>query len=223
MGSDNKPNENIVSGANDKINYAFLIIATLVGIVIGSAFALGITQLMLDDDGKNKVNEKIVMLGSEDLHWIYLAIVLLGRTIAYINFFPAGFKGHLKGNVRSNPFFYETTGGADGSSGTTVVFQESGALGMYNRSNRSINHMVENFGAVLVSILPVGYVYPKPTFALVSLFCLGRIMHQAGYAKGYGKHAIGFLLSNIIANTTLEGLALIVFLKGNGIVPTILK
>merc|ERR1712176_744404 len=101
----------------------------------------------------------------------------------------------------------------DNDKGTTVVLQESGTIGMYNRS---ISHMVENFGAFLASIIPVGYVYPKQVFALVSIFCLGRILHQAGYAKGYGKHAIGFMLSTI-ATTTTEGLALLVYLKGTSI------
>jgi len=216
MGSDNKPKGNdIVSGASDKVNYVFLVIASTVGIAIGSGFALGIIQLILDEKSKIKVSDKIATLASDDLHWVYLSIVLLGRMIAYINFFPAGFKSHLKGNVRSNPFFYETVG--DDVTTTTVALKETGALGMYNRSNRSIHHMVENFGAFLVSIVPVGYVYPKPVFVLVSLFCMGRIMHQAGYSRGYGKHAIGFLLSNVIATTTMEGLALLVFLKANGI------
>merc|ERR1711862_938738 len=103
------------------------------------------------------------------------------------------------------------------NAGTNVVLQESGPIGMYNRSNRSIGHMVENFGAFLATIIPVGYVFPKQVFALVSIFCLGRILHQAGYARGYGKHAIGFLLSTI-ATATLEGLALLVFLKGSSII-----
>merc|ERR1711862_479294 len=175
------------------------------------------TKALLDGESKIKVDEKIAKLSSEDLHWVYLSLVLLGRMISYVNFFPTGFKNHLQGNIRSNVAFYHTLNEGGNDSGATVVLQESGPIGMYNRSNRSIGHMVENFGAFLATIVPVGYVFPKQVFVLVSIFCLGRILHQAGYARGYGKHAIGFLLSTI-ATATIEGLSFLVFLKGSSII-----
>jgi len=208
MGSDNKPQNDITTGANEDVNIVKVIMPVTVSLGIGFAIGLGITTTLVTNPlvDSAKSADKITMLRSEDLHWIFISIVLLGRMISYINFFPMGFKSHLKGNLRSNPFFYQTT------DGDMVSLQDKGAIGKYNRANRSIGHMLENFGSFLASIVPVGYVYPKPVFALVSIFCLGRISHQAGYTVGYGKHAVGFLLS-LISIVTMEGLALLIFLK----------
>merc|ERR1711971_1217169 len=118
------------------------------------------------------------------------------------------YKKGLKGNIRSNPFFFETVSG-DGNKAQLVLFKEEGFHGMYNRSNRSVQHMVETSGAFLAAIGPVGWIFPRQTFGLVVVFCAGRILHQKGYAKGYGGHGPGFGLS-MLSLLTLEGLALLV-------------
>merc|ERR1712070_243838 len=134
---------------------------------------------------------------------------LLGRTISMINFVPMVYKKGMKGSIRSNPFFFET---ADDSR-TSVVYKNDGKEGMYNRSNRSIQHLVENSGPFFASVAPVGWVFPRQTLGIVVVFCVGRIVHQWGYAQGYGKQAPGFVLF-LLSTLTLEGLALLAFLKG---------
>mmetsp|Transcript_26201 Transcript_26201/g.38745 ORF Transcript_26201/g.38745 Transcript_26201/m.38745 type:complete len:208 (-) Transcript_26201:559-1182(-) len=202
MGSDNKPSYDDKSGA-DKPNPAFLAAGVLIPLFIGTALAATINYL----DGRQTKFTKIDQLARDDLHWLYISLVVLGRCISYINFYPASFKKNLKGNIRSNPFFYQTEKG-----GERVVFQEEGTLGKYNRANRSIHHMIENSGAFFAAIAPVGYIFPKPVFGLVLLFGIGRILHQSGYTTGYGGHALGFIFSTL-SGATMEGLALLIFLR----------
>merc|ERR1719464_1900333 len=190
-------------------NYMIIIFVGMVMLIIGTG--LGMLSIKFDGN-KSTYDTKIERLQHEDLQWLYLALVILARMIGIVNFVPTGYKDDLKGNVRSNPFFYET----EDDSKTLVLFKEEGREGMYNRSNRSVHHMVENFGGFLAAIGPVGYVFPKQTFAVTLIFSVGRILHQKGYSKGYGNHAAGFLLSTL-SMLTMEGLSLIIFLKGSKI------
>ena len=206
MGSDNNNKDEDVI---DEPNYVKLIGMVMMMLAIGTGMAVASVRF---DSNKSTYDTKIEGLQQADLQWLYLALVVLGRMIAIVNFVPMGYKNNLKGNIRSNPFFYNT----EDENKTLVVFKNDGSMGMYNRSNRSIQHMVENIGVLLASIGPVGYVFPKQTFGTVCVFSLGRILHQKGYSKGYGKHAIGFLLSTLSV-LTIEGLSLIVFLKASKI------
>jgi len=206
MGSDNNNKDEDVI---DEPNYVKLIGMVMMMLAIGTGMAMASVRF---DSNKSTCDTKIEGLQQADLQWLYLALVVLGRMIAIVNFVPMGYKNNLKGNIRSNPFFYNT----EDENKTLVLFKEDGSMGMYNRSNRSIQHMVENIGVLLASIGPVGYVFPKQTFGIVCVFSLGRILHQKGYSKGYGKHAIGFLLSTLSV-LTIEGLSLIVFLKASKI------
>jgi len=191
-------------------NYPVLVGIMSFMLAIGTGLAFG--SIKLDGSGSETLAGKIATIKDLDLQWLYLALVILGRTIGLVNFVPAGYKSGLKGNIRSNPFFYQTTDGAK----SRVVFEEDGTLGKYNRSNRSVQHMVENSGAFFAAIGPVGYLFPKQTLAIVVSFCFGRILHQKGYASGYGSHAPGFVLA-LLSLLTVEGLALLVFLKAQGI------
>mmetsp|Transcript_24891 Transcript_24891/g.54627 ORF Transcript_24891/g.54627 Transcript_24891/m.54627 type:complete len:230 (-) Transcript_24891:66-755(-) len=187
-----------------------------VGILL-AMLALGVVlakaTLKFDAENSDVYESKILLVKAQDLQWLYLALVVLGRTIQLVNFVPTGFKKGLKGNIRSNPFFYQTTDYRK----TMVLFQNDGTNGMYNRANRSVQHMVEGFGAFLASVGPVGYLFPKQTFGLVVGFSLGRVLHQRGYITGYGKHALGFLLSSLSV-LAMEGLALVAFLKAEQII-----
>lgn len=162
------------------------------------------------------LESKMQTIQSMELHWLYLALVVLGKAIFFINFAPMGYKNGLKGNLRSNPFFYEVVA-ADGETkdDQLIAYKNDGPLGMYNRSNRSVQHMVEGSGAFFAALGPVGFLFPKQTLYAVSAFSFGRILHQKLYANGYGPHAVGFMFS-MMSIQTIEGLALITFLKAQG-------
>merc|ERR1712226_1410954 len=104
-GSDNKPNNDLQLAGEEKPNLIFLVIAVMIPLCIGTALAAAIYYF---DGSKTKYDEKMGQLETDDIFWIYIALVVLGRCISYINFYPASFKKHMKGNIRSNPFFYQT-------------------------------------------------------------------------------------------------------------------
>jgi len=193
-------------------SYPTMTAILLVMLAIGVGIAYGILSFQ-DAAQRAAYDSKIAIVRATDLQWLYLGLVVLGRTISMLNFVPTSYKGHLKGNIRSNPFFFQTVDAAK----TLVVFKDDGLEGMYNRSNRSVQHMVENAGTVFAAVGPVGWLLPKPTFWIICVFCAGRIVHQKGYSTGYGSHALGFVLS-LIGILTLEGLALIAFLQAEHIV-----
>mmetsp|Transcript_15846 Transcript_15846/g.18238 ORF Transcript_15846/g.18238 Transcript_15846/m.18238 type:complete len:221 (-) Transcript_15846:14-676(-) len=199
-----------------KPNVPLLAGILLIPLALGTALAFALRTI----DNANSYRETITSLVSADKHWTYLAVVVFGRTLTFLNLFPTGFKSHLKGNLRSNPFFYtvrDCTGEKDDND-TIVSFIEDGDIGKYNRANRSIHHMVENFGAFLIGTVLVGDVFPKSVFVLVCIFSLGRVLHQVGYTTRYGGHAAGFLLSIVLANSMMEGFCLLIFLDGVGAV-----
>lgn len=82
------------------------------------------------------------------------------------------------GNVRSNPFIYTMIG--DKKSDNKIIFEAEGDIGAYNRANRSIHHMVENFGGFVAGMFMAGSVFPFPIFVLSCIFSVGRIAHQVG-------------------------------------------
>ena len=181
-----------------------ILLATL-GVFTGLAYG----SLFLDSDMAKEIREKkLKLVEAMDLKCCYLALVVLGRTVALVNFVPIGYKNGLKGNIRSNPFFFQTTGDTTQPK-QMVLYREDGFHGKYNRANRSVHHMVETSGAFFAAVGPVGWLFPRQTFGAVLLFCAGRILHQKGYTQGYGQHGLGFVLS-LLGTLLVEGLALLV-------------
>ena len=181
-----------------------ILLATL-GVFTGLAYG----SLFLDSDMAKEIREKkLKLVEAMDLKWCYLALVVLGRTVALVNFVPIGYKNGLKGNIRSNPFFFQTTGDTTQPK-QMVLYREDDFHGKYNRANRSVHHMVETSGAFFAAVGPVGWLFPRQTFGAVLLFCAGRILHQKGYTQGYGQHGLGFVLS-LLGTLLVEGLALLV-------------
>jgi len=204
---------NTAASSDYSPNYPKILVILTIATAIGFGFAYASLSL---DKTSDLHSTKIGPIQSMDLQWLYLALVVLGKTILLINFVPMAYKKDLEGNIRSNPFFYEATGGDDDKTEKPLIgFKSDGHIGMYNRSNRSVQHMVEVSGGFFAAIGPVGWVFPKQTLLVVTVWCLGRIFHQKGYAGGYGKHAVGFVLA-MLSVQTLEGLALIAFLKAQG-------
>jgi len=209
MGSDNATKN---ADEEIKANPALLLMFTIIPLSIGTFIATAVFSLGKTDTYVRLIKDAAV----EDMHWIHLAVVILGRLIAYVNMRPICYKKGVEGNLRSNPFIYKVVCN-DGTSENQVLFDSDGKHGKYNRGNRSLQHMLENIGAMIAGIAVVGSIFPFPAFVLVCIFAVGRILHQEGYIVGYGKHGLGFVISTI-ASVTVEGLAFIVFLKGSGLI-----
>merc|ERR1712094_59122 len=102
-------------------------------------------------------------------------------------------------NLRANPFFYQVN-----SDLPVVMLVEEGDVGKYNRANRSLNHFVENSLQLVLNFIFASYVFAKPSFILMILFAIGRVMHMRGYTNGYGSHGPGFMIASILGNGILE-------------------
>jgi hypothetical protein len=97
-----------------------------------------------------------------------------------------------------------------------VVLEDQGAAGMYNRANRSLHHFIENLPGLLLCYPAAAFCFPLPAMVLAVVFCVGRVMHQVGYTKGYGSHGLGFVVS-LLATVAVEGLVIVASLKGAGV------
>lgn len=155
---------------------------------------------------------KIDKIRSADLNLtdIYIAVVVMAFLATLLNNIPMYFKDKVmtgaSGNLRANMTISKVNAQTGGKF-PYVVLEDEGVIGEYNRSNRSMLHFVENSAAVLLSIPAAGFVFPRPTLILTCIYAIGRVMHQQGYVKGYGKHAPGFTLV-MLSEKTLVGLVL---------------
>lgn len=190
-----------------------LVVSVILAVGVGVGFA--VTKLELLDPSSAA---KIAVITSLDLHFVYLAVIFFGRLTAFLNFFPMGYKEQImrskSGNLRANMYFYKQLNKDNNTNLTYIGLEDEGSVGCYNRANRSLNHFVENSIPVALTMVLAGYVYPRFACMLTAVFAIGRIMHQTGYsAGGYGAHGLGFGVA-MLASTTLEGLVLLISLKG---------
>jgi len=219
MGSDNKPGEDGAAPKPDSFFMPFLKIVAMCVVMqlIGLALAYAVFTFGASDQ-YSKAIAAAITAGQAP---VFAALVTVAFGIRLVNLTPMIFKEKvMKGamrdeigiNMRSNPFIYKSFG----ASKETVLFDNDGVIGSYNRANRSLSHMTENFGAVLAGLMLAGSCFPFPTFVCACAFSAGRIMHQVGYSGAYGKHGAGFGLS-MLGSLTLEGLCLLVAMAGIGL------
>lgn len=166
-------------------------------------------------------SDKMVAAIAGGGYWLYAGVVVTAYAMRFVNMYPMVFKERvMKGalreeigaNMRSNPYVFKSVG----ASKETVLFDNEGVIGKYNRANRSLTHMIENFGSVLVGLALAGSVFPFPAYVCACFFAVGRIVHQVGYTSGYGGHGLGFMISTL-SQITLEGLVALVALGGFGL------
>lgn len=144
----------------------------------------------------------------EDYGFLYLSAYCFSLLVGWLNMYPMIHKGRLqiKGNIRANMQFYKVLPGPGQPRAFPLIgLEEDGAVGQYNRSNRSLAHFIENSGVFLVSVFPAGIILPLQTFILTIVYCLARIVHQIGYVSGYGSHEVGFALF-LCSNGMIEGI-----------------
>ena len=115
-------------------------------------------------------------------------------------------------NLRANMQIYKLATDTN-NEGSAVVLHTEGDLGRYNRANRSIYHFLENTLGMVISLPLSFFLFPLPTFVLVCLYSLGRIIYQVGYTNGgYGGHVWGFMCDRI-AVLTIQGFMILAYTK----------
>ena len=146
---------------------------------------------------KDLYEKRITILQEYDLQWAYLSAFVFAVLVSFQNFYPMQYKARVlrgnSGNLRSNMFLYKHA--VEGVSSSAIVLNESGDVGLYNRSNRALYHFVENSLPMILSVVLGSFVYTIPVLVLTCLYVVARIIYTIGYTnKGYGGHVPGFVL-----------------------------
>ena len=169
--------------------------------------------------GSTEKYQKNIDARGEDAAWTFLGAVVFSRLTLVLNFFPMVFKKQImKGsskNLRTNMSIHKAIDSQGNSQGQAIVMVQEGAVGQYNRANRSLTHFVETVPSVLITLPLVASVFPFPSFVLTVIYSCGRVMHQRGEAKGYGSHGAGFGIA-MVTSFVLEGLCIVCACKAFG-------
>lgn len=182
-------------------------------VAVGTGIAYSIHQF-----GSNALySAKLSSVISNDLHYLGLSAFVMARLTGFVNMYPMLWKARIMsskaGNLRSNMYIYRQQGSDDEHG--KIVLEAEGDVGAYNRANRSMHHFAENVPGMLLCFPLAAYVFPFPSTVLMSIYALGRVMHQTGYTKGYGGHGLGFGLA-MVAGAVIEGMNVLAALKGFG-------
>jgi len=178
----------------------------------------GIGFLVFKFGAHDIYKEQISFLASKNLGYLYLSVALFTALVQWLNVYPMVYKQRMsiKGNLRANMQIFKVN--AADKPLPYVVMEEEGLIGNYNRANRSLFHFNENMGGIILCILCAGFVFPFPTLVATSIFALGRVLHQIGYAiGGYGKHGPGFALA-MLTTVSLEGMVIVAALSSFDVV-----
>ena len=180
------------------------VLSVIIPLAVGAGIGLVVVKCL--EQGSTKLD----LVTSHELHHLFLSAMVFGRCVGWLNTYPMQHKSRIlrgkSGNLRANMVFYRKLN-EDENSGY-IGMESEGDVGKYNRANRSLTHFTENALPTAMSILLAGFVFPTSTLCLTSVYALGRILHQRGYAEGgYGfqGHAPGFILS-AVADFSLQGL-----------------
>ena len=96
-----------------------------------------------------------------------------------------------------------------------VLFEQEGALGAFNRAQRSVANYWEVAPFFFLNFLLGGFVFPFPAFVAAVVFGLARCISAVGYTGGKEGRIGGFMLGNL-ANQACEGFVLFSGLKSLG-------
>mmetsp|Transcript_68193 Transcript_68193/g.158252 ORF Transcript_68193/g.158252 Transcript_68193/m.158252 type:complete len:219 (-) Transcript_68193:81-737(-) len=197
----------VPESAKAKGSLSFTLGLMVVPRIITGCIAFAIYELgnrMLYDDNIHHVADM-------QRHWLYAGAGIMSLMVSWLNIWPLMAKSQImlrnSGNLRANMTILRVNVAEDATELPYVVMEERGAIGRYNRANRSLFNFNEGIAGTIINIVLVGHVFPFPAFVLTTILAFARIIHQVGYSKGgYGKHAPGFITS-MLASTTIEMLA----------------
>ena len=188
-------------------------IVSVVILLLFPAIGAGLAYLIYLNGDTAKYDSRINIAKTNRLEWLMDAIIIFQLCVMWMNLYPMRFKeaimdGPKAKNFRSNMFLYKlATDQTD--TGPTIILREEGECGRYNRANRSIYHFIENVFGFVIALPLAFFLFPFPSFVLVVVHCVGRIVYQLGYtANGYGGHIPGFILDTF-AQRILGGLLIV--------------
>ena len=172
--------------------------------IIAFVIAFCVWYLGSTDDYKKALK---LWKGGDDAKyaWAFLTAVVYAYLVIWLNVFGMHFKERVirQGNLRANMFLYRPVVGGDDNVSAVTLYEE-GDKGKYNRANRSLYHFLENHLSFLVCLPGSLLIFPFPTFVIVVLAAVGRIVYQTGYTLGgFMFHLPGFMLDRIMMFTLI--------------------
>ncbi|RHY00157.1 hypothetical protein DYB25_003530 [Aphanomyces astaci] len=191
--------------------YGPLLILTVAPLVVGVVVA----HVVYTQGDKSAYDLRMLTAAlNADMLWTCLAVVVLGRVVAFANCYPLAVKGcFLTKDDRqlwANSFLLTEIG--PNCAKNVVVMDSEGDVGMYNRANRALQDMVQTCGVVLAALFLASTVFAFPAFAVSLAFCWGWVVHVVSFAMNYDSHGLGYLLATLAA-ATLEGMVALMALK----------
>ena len=148
-----------------------------------------------------------------DLHYACLAIIVFGITNTFLAYYPFLHKEVLNHfrlenlNFRTNSFIYKMADKKEGEAAAVILY-EDGALGKYNRANRSIYNFMESSLPIIAATPLAAVMFPYPAFQCLCAYALGRLVYQVGYTHGgFLAHLPGFFVERFATFTMLSFLS----------------
>merc|ERR1719469_1263821 len=175
-----------------------------VGLTVGVLIALGIYNF----GTKERYDQRIDVLRSNDVGWLYLSafILRLGFLAIGINLGNAR-KASKVGLPNQQVYKVYTPSGAPQLG--YVLMEEEGEIGAFNRAQRAFQVYLENAPQNFLYFVLAAFVFPFPCFVLTSLYAFFRAWAAVGYTSSTAGRGKGSMFGGFAA-LTAEGMVLIV-------------
>merc|ERR1712216_358433 len=120
--------------------------------VITACIGLGIAYAIYTFGDTVAYSKKIALVLQFEMQYAYLAAFIFSRVVAFINVYPMIWKGRVmtgkSGNLRANMYIFKEYG-----SEKIVALDDGPDTGRYNRANRSLTHLTENMGGLIIGMV----------------------------------------------------------------------
>mmetsp|Transcript_43816 Transcript_43816/g.80009 ORF Transcript_43816/g.80009 Transcript_43816/m.80009 type:complete len:215 (+) Transcript_43816:69-713(+) len=156
-------------------------------------------------------DQKIDMLASWKLGWLYLAlpIIYYTRQLTSMN---ASITRVSSDIPPPHMYVYKVMTPQGEKELPYVLLEEEGPVGRANRAQRGIDNLMEYLPMYIAYVLAGGFVFPFPVFVNVLIFMVSRITYARGYTKAAGARTQGFIMFGL-SQMNMEGFIVIAAAK----------
>ncbi|KAK3283229.1 hypothetical protein CYMTET_9067 [Cymbomonas tetramitiformis] len=163
---------------------------------------------------KAALDAKFAFLQTYDLGYIYLAvwIISLARTSLVLNANAMRAGARVD---RPDQHVYMVMDREAKKDAPYALMANTGAVGRFNRAQRSVFNTDESMPMFLVNSLLAGSVFGPLVALLAAVVAFGRVRFGLGYTKGTSLRGPGFMCT-MIGEKWIEGLVVLIALKSLG-------
>mmetsp|Transcript_16003 Transcript_16003/g.36645 ORF Transcript_16003/g.36645 Transcript_16003/m.36645 type:complete len:219 (+) Transcript_16003:67-723(+) len=156
-------------------------------------------------------DQKIDMLASWKLGWLYLALPLIYYTRQLVSM-NASITRISTDVPPPHMYVYKVMTPGDKDKLPYVLLEEDGPVGRANRAQRGIDNLMEYLPLYVAYVLAGGFVFPFPVFVNVVMFMVSRITYARGYTQSAADRQKGFVLFGL-TQMNMEGYVVIAAAK----------